>query len=131
MKRRLPGANECDGDRVRNNPGGGWAFATRLARLTKAYPPPGLFLTCLLVASAACSSSGGGGGGGTAGVVVVNAPADGEVRRVLVSEGVRIKKGDAVAEIVVRTEPAAAPTPSGEDPVAAAGSPSGLMGFRQ
>ena len=39
----------------------------------------------------------------------------------LVSEGVRLKKGDAVAEIIVRTEPAAAPTPRGEDPVAAAG----------
>jgi multidrug resistance efflux pump len=40
---------------------------------------------------------------------------------VLVSEGVQLKKGDAVAEIVVRTETAAAPTPRGEDPVAAAG----------
>jgi multidrug resistance efflux pump len=45
----------------------------------------------------------------------------GEVRRVLVNEGVRLKKGDAVIEIVVRAQgPATAPTP-GEDPVAAAG----------
>ena len=78
-------------------------------------------LLCGPVASTACSSSDGGGVGETAGVVVVNAPAAGEVRRVLVSEGVRLRKGDAVVEIVVRAEPAAAPTPRGEDPVAAAG----------
>jgi membrane fusion protein (multidrug efflux system) len=69
---------------------------------------------------AGCGSS-GGGEGETAGVVIVNAPAAGEVRRVLVSEGVRLKKGDAVAEMVVRAEGAAAPTPRPEDPVAAAG----------
>jgi multidrug resistance efflux pump len=78
-------------------------------------------LTCLLVASSACGSREGGDKGETAGVVIVNAPAAGEVRRVLVSEGVRLKKGDAVAEIVVRAETAAAPTPRSEDPVAAAG----------
>jgi multidrug resistance efflux pump len=38
-----------------------------------------------------------------------------------VSEGVRLKKGDAVAEIIIRNQaPAPAPTP-GQDPVAAAG----------
>ncbi|HEX8719428.1 MAG TPA: biotin/lipoyl-binding protein [Pyrinomonadaceae bacterium] len=69
---------------------------------------------------AACGS--GGGGGETAGLVVVNAPAAGEVRRVLVKEGVRLRKGDAVVEIAVRAEgPAPAPTQRGEDPVAAAG----------
>lgn len=78
-------------------------------------------LLCGLVASTACSSSNGGSEGETAGVIIVNAPASGEVKRVLVSEGVRLKKGDAVAEIVVRAEPATAPTPRGEDPVAAAG----------
>lgn len=57
----------------------------------------------------------------TAGVIIVNAPAAGEVRRVLVNEGARLKKGDAVVEIVVRAEgPAPAPT-RGEDPVTAAG----------
>ncbi|HWS89988.1 MAG TPA: hypothetical protein VN282_23670 [Pyrinomonadaceae bacterium] len=77
-----------------------------------------MVLTCLLVAAAACGSR---EGVESAGVVIVNAPAAGEVRRVLVSEGVRLRKGDAVAEIVVRTQaPAAARTP-GEDPVAAAG----------
>jgi len=78
-------------------------------------------LLCGLIATSACGSGEGGGDGETAGVVIVNAPAAGEVRRVLVSEGVRLKKGDAVVEIVVRAEPAAAPTPPGEDPVAAAG----------
>ena len=76
-----------------------------------------LALTCLLVA-AACGSR---EGGETAGVIIVNAPATGEVRRVFVGEGVRLKKGDAVAEIIIRNQsPAAAPTPV-QDPVAAAG----------
>jgi multidrug efflux pump subunit AcrA (membrane-fusion protein) len=78
-------------------------------------------LLVALVAAAACGSGGGGGGGETAGVVIVNAPAAGEVRRVLVKEGERLKTGDAVAEIVVRAEGPAAPKPRGEDPVAAAG----------
>jgi multidrug efflux pump subunit AcrA (membrane-fusion protein) len=72
-----------------------------------------------LVSLSACGSR--SNDGETAGVVIVNAPAAGEVRRVLVSEGVRLKKGDAVAEIVVQTQSTAAPTPRGEDPVAAAG----------
>ena len=55
------------------------------------------------------------------GVVIVSAPAAGEVRRVLVNEGQRIGAGDAVVEIAVRTQ-SAAPTPArGEDPVQAAG----------
>ena len=74
----------------------------------------------LLAASSACGSR-QGGDAETAGVVIVNAPAAGEVRRVLVKEGVRLKKGDAVVEIAIRAEgPAPAPT-RGEDPVAAAG----------
>lgn len=78
-------------------------------------------LLCALAASSACGSRGGGEGEDTAGVVIVNAPVAGEVRRVLASEGVRLKKGDAVVEIVVRSQgPAPAATP-GEDPVAAAG----------
>lgn len=81
-------------------------------------------LLSALVSFPACGARGGGGGGGgdeTPGVIIVNAPAAGEVRRVLVKEGVRLKKGDALVEIVVRAEGAAAPTPRGEDPVAAAG----------
>lgn len=83
----------------------------------------GLYVLLLsaLVTAAACGSGGGGDAGETQGVSIVNAPAAGEVRRVLVNEGARLKKGDAVVEIVVRTQAAAAPTPRGEDPVAAAG----------
>lgn len=80
---------------------------------------PALLLLAL-VASSACNS-GGDEDGGTDGVVIVNAPVAGEVRRVLVNEGQRVKKGDAVVEIIVRAEAATTPTPRGEDPVAAAG----------
>lgn len=92
--------------------------ARRLRRITT-HLLPRVALTVFLVAATACATR---ESGETAGVVIVNAPAAGEVRRVLVSEGLRLRKGDAVAEIVVRTESAAAtPTPRGEDPVAAAG----------
>ncbi|MET0626693.1 MAG: hypothetical protein ABW250_27420 [Pyrinomonadaceae bacterium] len=86
--------------------------------LTVALAP---FLLFALAVSSACGAREGVDGGETPGVVVVNSPAAGEVRRVLVREGERLKKGDAVVEIVVRSETAAAPTPRGEDPVAAAG----------
>jgi len=78
-------------------------------------------LLSALVGTGACGSRESGDAGADSGVVIVNAPAAGEVRRVLVKEGERLKKGDAVAEIVVRPEGQAAPTPRGEDPVAAAG----------
>lgn len=83
---------------------------------------PFALLLCTLVVTAACGSSGSDDEAAeTASVIVVNAPVAGEVRRVLASEGTRLKKGDAVVEIAVRPESAAtAPTP-GEDPVAAAG----------
>src|ERR1044072_1742688 len=73
-----------------------------------------------LVVSSACGSK-EGGGEETGGVIIVNAPAAGEVRRVLVNEGAQLKKGDAVVEIAIHAEgPAPAPT-RGEGPVAAAG----------
>ena len=105
---------------VRTARGSGRPFAIRNIRFAKGHPLPRAVLTCLLISvSSACGSR--SGDGETAGVVIVNAPAAGEVRRVLASEGVHLKKGDAVVEIVVRTQGAAAvPTP-GEDPVAAAG----------
>jgi multidrug resistance efflux pump len=40
----------------------------------------------------------------TAGVIVVNAPVSGEVRRVLVSEGAHVAAGAAIVEIIVRDE---------------------------
>jgi multidrug resistance efflux pump len=89
---------------------------------TTTRPLPRVVLTCLLVvASSACGSSSDGSNGETPGIVIVNAPAAGVVKRVLASEGVGLKKGDAVVEIVVPAQgPAPAATP-GEDPVSAAG----------
>lgn len=80
-----------------------------------------MVLTCLLVATASSCGSSSVDEGETAGVIIINAPAAGEVRRVLVNEGMQLKKGDAVVELVVRAEGVATPTPRGEDPVAAAG----------
>ncbi|MDT7604804.1 MAG: hypothetical protein QOF61_2801 [Acidobacteriota bacterium] len=57
-----------------------------------------------------------------AGIIVVNAPAAGEVRRVLVSEGVHVAEGAAIVEIAVRDERAssAAQAQPSEDPQARA-----------
>lgn len=76
-----------------------------------------------LAASSACGadSEGGGDARDSRGVVVVNAPASGEVRRVLAREGMRVAEGDPVLEIVVRAEGLAAPRATPEDPVARAG----------
>jgi multidrug efflux pump subunit AcrA (membrane-fusion protein) len=70
-----------------------------------------LLLTLALVsalAGAACRSSSGGGDNDSAGIVVVSAPGDGVVKRVLVSEGARVAQGAGVVEIAL---PAAAPAP--------------------
>ncbi|MFL6336463.1 MAG: hypothetical protein ACJ754_24430 [Pyrinomonadaceae bacterium] len=74
-----------------------------------------------LVYTTACGAR-DGDNAETAGVIIVNAPAAGVVKRVLATEGVQVKKGDAIVEIVIPTQggPATAATP-GEDPVAAAG----------
>jgi len=77
-----------------------------------------LALSVFLVALSACGGSGEKGEG--RGVVVVNAPAAGEVRRVLVSEGAKVAEGATVVEIVVRTEPPAEARKVPEDPVARA-----------
>jgi multidrug efflux pump subunit AcrA (membrane-fusion protein) len=74
-----------------------------------------------LFAFDACGARVGVGGDEAQGVVIVNAPSAGEVRRVLVKEGERLGKGDAVVEIVVRPEGALPAPTRGEDPVAAAG----------
>lgn len=77
-------------------------------------------LAALLLALSACGGSGKGGSGEGRGVVVVNAPAAGEVRRVLVSEGAKVGEGAPVVEIVVRTEPPPEARKAPEDPVARA-----------
>lgn len=73
-----------------------------------------------LALSPACRSR-DGDSDGSRGIIIVNAPAEGEVRRVLVSEGVSVREGDAVVEIVVRAEGAALPPSRTENPVARAG----------
>jgi multidrug efflux pump subunit AcrA (membrane-fusion protein) len=68
--------------------------------------------SALLVASAACQSGVGTGNSETSGIVIINAPAAGEVRRVLVREGMAINEGTPIVEIAVLPEtPAPAPSP--------------------
>ena len=64
-----------------------------------------------LVASTACQSGVGTTNSEARGIIIVNAPAAGEVRRVLVREGMTINEGTPIVEIAVQTE-TAAPTPS-------------------
>ncbi|MGH9943483.1 MAG: hypothetical protein ACRD9R_14155 [Pyrinomonadaceae bacterium] len=73
--------------------------------------------------SSACQSKGEGDQSSAArGVIVVNAPAAGEVRRVLVSEGMTINEGAPVVEIAVRTEAqGAVAQATAEDPRVRAG----------
>jgi multidrug resistance efflux pump len=80
-----------------------------------------LLLLAALFASTACRSGESVGTGEARGVVIINAPAAGEVRRVLLSEGMKVEEGGAVVEIVVRAEgQSAQPTPA-EDPLTSAG----------
>lgn len=62
----------------------------------------------------ACQST--GGDNTSRGIVVVNAPAAGEVRRILVSEGIAVNEGAAILEIAVRTEAQTAPQSPTDDP---------------
>jgi multidrug resistance efflux pump len=72
---------------------------------------PALVLT---LAGAACSSK-SADDEASSGIVVVSAPAAGEVRRVLVPEGVKVAKGAGIVEIALPAA-AAAPAPQGESP---------------
>ena len=89
--------------------------ALRLALLALALP-------ALTVASSACQSRTASdvGGADAGGVVIVNAPAAGEIRRVLVREGMTVNEGAPVVEITVRVEGQSAPPPQEEDPRARA-----------
>jgi multidrug efflux pump subunit AcrA (membrane-fusion protein) len=70
------------------------------------------FALTSLVAAAACQSGGGTSNSDARGIVIVNAPATGVVRRVLVREGVSVNEGAPIVEIAVQTEaPAATPSP--------------------
>jgi biotin carboxyl carrier protein len=70
-----------------------------------------LCATLLAVTSLACGSSNSSDGGAARGIVVVNAPAAGEVRRVIAREGMVVNEGAPIVEIAVVTE-GPRPTPS-------------------
>jgi membrane fusion protein (multidrug efflux system) len=74
-----------------------------------------------LASSVGCQSS-GSRNAAARGIVIVNAPAAGEVRRVLVREGMVVGEGTPIVEIAVRTEAqTGVPQKQAEDPVARAG----------
>ena len=64
-----------------------------------------------MVACQACSR----GQDGTRGVIVVNAPATGEIRRVLVREGMEVVEGQPIAEIAVHPTAQSAPTTGADE----------------
>ncbi len=81
-----------------------------------------LLLLALLALAlfSACQSQTGSDSGDTRGLIIVNAPATGEIRRVLVREGMTINEGAPVVEIAVRVEGQSAPPAQTEDPQARA-----------
>jgi multidrug resistance efflux pump len=79
-----------------------------------------LALLALIVSSACQSQTGSDSGDGARGVIIVNAPAAGEVRRVLASEGTSVNEGAPIVEIAVRVEAPSAPQAQTEDPQARA-----------
>ncbi|HEY0546932.1 MAG TPA: hypothetical protein VGC91_16255 [Pyrinomonadaceae bacterium] len=69
---------------------------------------------CALLLSTACHSS---SDNNARGIIIVNSPVTGEVRRVLVSEGASVNEGAAIVEIAVINEAqTATPQPQAEDP---------------
>jgi multidrug efflux pump subunit AcrA (membrane-fusion protein) len=65
-------------------------------------------------ASLACQSGTGtsGSSGDPRGIIIVNAPATGEVRRIVAREGMTVAEGQPIVEIAVQEEgPAATPSP--------------------
>ena len=70
-----------------------------------------------LVACQACSR----GEDGTRGVIVVNAPVTGEIRRVLAREGMEVVEGQPIAEIAVHPAAQSAPTTGADERQARAG----------
>ena len=96
---------------------------THLARKLKAalYYALAFVVFVALAASIGCRST-GSTNEAARGIIIVNAPAAGEVRRVLVREGMSVGEGTPVVEIAVRTEAQnAAPQKGAEDPVTRAG----------
>ncbi|HEY6229761.1 MAG TPA: hypothetical protein VIW64_00740 [Pyrinomonadaceae bacterium] len=82
----------------------------RIDRRTLAVPVVALFLILLALLTSCNRSS--DNTNSDASVSVVNAPAAGVVKRILVAEGVRVNAGAPIVEITVQTaEPVAAPKP--------------------
>ncbi|HKR01534.1 MAG TPA: hypothetical protein VJT09_12725 [Pyrinomonadaceae bacterium] len=94
---------------MRNNHWPSFSFRRRRS------PALYLFALCLLLVSSACQSQKGGESAESRGVIVINAPAAGEVRRVLVSEGMTVNEGAPIVEIAVRTEVQGTPQPQAEE----------------
>lgn len=98
------------------------APAPHLTRKLKAvlYYALALVVFVAIAASVGCRSQ-GSTNEAARGIIIVNAPAAGEVRRVLVREGMIVSEGTPIVEIAVRTEGQPAQTEKTEDPVARAG----------
>lgn len=78
------------------------------------------FALVMLFASSACQSRVSRDESEARGIIIVNAPATGEVRRVLVREGMPVNKGAPIVEIAVRTEGPSVPQSPAENPQARA-----------
>lgn len=66
----------------------------------------------LIAFSLACQSERSGSGNEARGIIVVNAPVTGEVRRIVAREGMPVGEGEPIIEIAVQSEtPVAAPSP--------------------
>lgn len=113
-KRRM----RCDGYQVpRESRETGFSFTHHPSLVTRHSSL--LFLSFLLLLGAACRSS--QTENSQTGVIVINAPAAGQVRRILVNEGSQVKEGTPILEIAVeRQAPVPAPSP-GESADARAG----------
>jgi multidrug resistance efflux pump len=83
-----------------------------------------LFIPATVVISLSCQSRSGSNETDARGIIIVNAPAAGMVRRVLVREGMAVNEGAALVEIAVEsvaTQTPQTPPAEREDPVARAG----------
>ena len=69
-----------------------------------------VLLSVVAGCQSACQSSKQSDGGG---IVVVNAPATGRVKRIVVAEGVHVETGTPIIEIVVQAAPSLTATPAG------------------
>src|ERR1700754_3722226 len=96
-------------------------WARRATRMQWPRLLPLAFALLGVCASASCRSGSGANDNAPEGIIVVNAPASGVVKRVLVGEGVEVQRGAGVGEIAVATpQQAAAQGQPTQDPVARA-----------